>query len=288
AVIGDVLSFGPATPLPLVSPGPDPSYPRARMAAGGEELVFSARKMAGSPDTDIALALRDGDAWQDGVFGTGVGITTLSPEWAPLRLPAGVQVPDVVGAELILFNAFNPGGRRQIYAATPDAATKTAVPNLNDPLKDSYSPAMAWELNPPRYWYMRRIGAADQLRFVTQRAGELTATPIAAVSLPGGCTVDLALTPDLAPWVTPNGSHLFFQADYPAACDNEAQARRGFWVPLTPITGVPTGPAEEIPIEGIAAGQQVSTPSLSPDLCSLYFSTTDANGALALHAARRR
>ncbi|HSO00851.1 MAG TPA: hypothetical protein VLS89_21315, partial [Candidatus Nanopelagicales bacterium] len=163
AVIGEALGFGPATPLALTSPGPDPSYPRARRVGDVEELVFSARKAPNTPDTDIALGLRDGDAWQDGVFAAGAGITTPSPEWAPLRMPVGVLVPDVVGDELILFNAFNAGGRRQIYAATPDAATKTAVPNLNDPLKDASSAAMAWELNPPRYWYMRRIGAADQL-----------------------------------------------------------------------------------------------------------------------------
>jgi hypothetical protein len=153
-------------------------------------------------------------------------------------------------------------------------------------VKDTHSLAFSYAAAAPRYWYMRRVGVAEVLRFVTQPAdGVSTFQQLTPPTLPGACIVDLMLTLDMAPWATPDGQYLLFQAEYPASCGGPGP-RRGFYVEVA-SGGAPMGEAKELPIDTLPASAAVLTPAFSQDLCTLYFAS-DFEGEMTLYAARRR
>ena len=284
--IGD-LRFGEPSLMGIQSVGGSRISPRARLRDDGtEELIFNAN-VAGM-GTDIITATRNDNGWDQGVLVPGNAVNTTGQELAPIQLPPGATLPNVNLTEPILFTGM-ASGRRQIYMATSGSDTRANLPGVNQPADDSFSLAVAYTQSPARYWFMRRTGGAGAYRFVTQTAGSTVPVPVDdKLIVPGGCTVSLGQNTDIAPWVTPNGKYLLFQANYPAACNEDNKGLRAFYMQLNELNGEPTGEAKEIAIDDFSITAPVRTPSLSPDFCSLYFATEDISGVRDLYSAPRR
>jgi hypothetical protein len=97
---------------------------------------------------------------------------------------------------------------------------------------------------------------------------------------------------DATPWVTPDGRRMLLRAfPFDEMCQpRESSATDLFVVPLEPSTGMPIAPALLLAnVNG--EGTTETDPSLSPDLCTLYFAS-DAGSAgnpdFKLFRARRQ
>jgi hypothetical protein len=283
--LGDAFQLAAPEALAISGVGPSPGFPRSRLKGSVEELVFTFQGPGDPSNTDLATATRTGDTWSPAGPVTGSGVNTGAAEWAPLPLPEGVEVPGIGLAGSLLFSGFN-ADQQQIFVASLDGSSRLPVPQVIDPVKDTHSLAFSHAAAAPRYWYMRRVGVADALRFVTQPADGISAhQQLTPPALPGACMVNLMVTLDMAPWATPDGEYLLFHADYPAGCGTPG-LRRGFYVQVA-SDGVPMGEAKELPIDALPADAPVLTPSFSQDLCTLYFAS-DYEGEPTLYAARRR
>jgi hypothetical protein len=188
----------------------------------------------------------------------------------------------------LLFDRPHPGrdrARRLFAAATLEATDWTALGALNVGAA-SYSVAVAHAARPYRYWFMneQQEGGQRVIRLVT-KLGEVGEMRSLRINLPGGCP---AQGDDLAPWVTPDGRVLFFQAPYNAHGDcAQAAVLRSFYVRLGP-DGLPADdrPATML-LPNLAPSIAVQTPSLSPDECSLFVAS-DRDGQQKIYSAMRR
>lgn len=287
---GDALAFG-TLPSPITVEGTMPlSFPRVRAESGGagmnERLVYVAR--FGGSDTDIGAAL--GRPWTGSGRVANAVINTLGNESGPLLLPQTVPSPiDDFPPGSLLFDsiASDTDRRRKLFAANALVATeRQMIEGLNEG-SESYSLAVAYTAQPYRYWFMNkrvRAGGSPSISLVTKRAADIAAEPL-RINLPGGC---LAKGEDLAPWVTSNGAYLFFQSLYSARgkCD-EATVLRSFFIKLDP-SGLPAdGDVATLLLPTTAPNFTVMTPSLSADMCTLFFAS-DSNGPSTLFSASRR
>lgn len=288
AVIGDALQFGPPEVLDVMPPGENPAFPRSRLQGGVEELVFVVKGESGaSGDTDIAVTTRTANGWTPATYMDGDAVNTSAAEWAPLYLPDGVEIPGVaINTDLLLFSAV-VASKRRVFAASPGASSRAQLPGVNDITYDSYSFALAHAATPLRYWYMRTGGVSFQPALVTQVPGEGPLS-VEEISLPGAtCPVNVSSTIDLAPWVTPSGEHLLFHTPWTSSCGG-TNTWRSFFVKVSPADGQPVNAeSRELEIAGLEPDDDVRTPSLSPDLCSVYFASS-LDGSPKLYSARRR
>lgn len=274
-----------------IMPSSSPSFPRVREATNGPQMTFIA-KVSGD-NFDIATTSYDnGTGWLDGNF-VSQGINTLEPESGPLVLPVGTTLPGLnLGTQdVIVFTAMDTAAnyKRKIYAADLAASTsKVPVTSLNDG-DESYSLAVATEATPLRYWHMYRhfVGAPPGTLvtdLVTRTPTDGAPQILNNLMLPMGCDPDVIKSPDLAPWARKDGKLLLFHA-YPCGT---SPAPKGFAVLVDPDTGMPTDSAVPLQVDGMANTDDLSTPSLSPDACTLYFSSEVAGGERQLYQARRR
>ncbi|AUX40140.1 hypothetical protein SOCE26_015370 [Sorangium cellulosum] len=283
-----VLSFGPLTEIDVE--GTEPSFPRVRAEVGEDgatqRLVYVAR-FGGASHTDIATAT--GRPWTGGAVLVNAQINTGRSESGPLLLPVDAPSPvsDMPPGPLLFDHPLaGPGSLPAVFAA--DFPEGARVELIDDLLVDagSHSVAVAHALSPARYWFMsmHQDNGVTVSRLVTKRAGDAAVQPV-NIKLPGGCPAEGA---DLAPWVTPDGSLLFFQAPYSALGDcAQAVVLRSFYVRLG-ADGLPVGeqPAT-ILLPNEPPRVAVKTPSLSPDECTLFVAS-NADGAQRLYSAARR
>ncbi|CAN91244.1 hypothetical protein sce1087 [Sorangium cellulosum So ce56] len=289
AARGGVLSFGALSEIEVV--GAVPAFPRVRAEPGEGEatlrLVYTAK--FGSDDTKIATAT--GRPWTAGEVVSNFLVDDAGgQESGPLLLPLDAPSPRAgFPAGSLLFDRLltAPGSLPQLFVADGLEATQAdALPALN-PDGGSRSVAVAHGQRPSyRYWFMNRPQDAGGTtsRLVTKRA-EDAEVQVLDIHLPGDCP---ARGDDLAPWVTPDGRLLFFQAPYSARGECEtASVLRSFYVALGD-DGLPVDdqPARML-LPNLNPSVAIMTPSLSPDECTLYLAS-DKDGQQKLFAASRR
>ncbi|WP_437327868.1 hypothetical protein [Sorangium sp. So ce381] len=288
AARGGVLAFGALSEVEVA--GAMPAFPRVRAEAGEGEatlrLVYTAK--FGSDDTKIATAT--GRPWTAGEAVSSFVVDDAGQESGPLLLPLDAPSPvEGFPAGSLLFDRLptEPGSLPQLLVADGIEATQAnALPALN-PDGGSRSVAVAHGLRPSyRYWFMSRHqeGGGTTSRLVTKRAEDAEVQAL-DIHLPGDCP---AQGDDLAPWVTPDGSLLFFQAPYSARGECEAASvLRSFYVALgddgLPVDGQPA----RMLLPNLAPTVAVMTPSLSPDECTLYLAS-NKDGQQKLYSASRR
>ncbi|WP_437976784.1 hypothetical protein WMF11_06260 [Sorangium sp. So ce295] len=288
AARGGVLSFGALSEVEVA--GAMPAFPRVRAETGEGEatlrLVYTAK--FGSDDTKIATAT--GRPWTAGEVVSSFLVDAEGQESGPLLLPLDAPSPhDGFPAGSLLFDRLPPapGSLPLLHVADGLGATQADTLSALNPDGGSRSVAVAHGQRPSyRYWFMNthQDGGGNTSRLVTKRA-EDAEVQVLDIHLPGDCP---AQGDDLAPWVTPDGRLLFFQAPYSARGEcEEASVLRSFYVAL----GDDGLPLDEQParmlLPNLDPSVAVMTPSLSPDECTLYLAS-DKNGQQKLYAASRR
>ncbi|WP_437298166.1 hypothetical protein [Sorangium sp. So ce426] len=288
AARGGALSFGALSEIEVM--GAMPAFPRVRAEPGEDEatlrLVYTAK--FGSDDTKIATAT--GRPWTAGEVVASFLVDAEGQESGPLLLPLDAPSPrGGFPAGSLLFDRLPtaPGSLPQLLVADGIEATQAdALPALS-PDGGSRSVAVAHGQRPSyRYWFMTRQQDAGGTasRLVTRRA-EDAEVQVLDIRLPGDCP---AQGDDLAPWVTPDGRLLFFQARYSARGEcAAASVLRSFYVALGD-DGLPVDdqPARML-LPNLTPSVALMTPSLSPDECTLYLAS-DRDGQQKLYAASRR
>lgn len=267
------LSFGAPTAIEVE--GTAPAFPRVREEPGEGEatqrLVYVAT--FGSGDTQIATAT--GRPWTAGEVVASATVNSPESESGPLLLPVDALSPrDGFPRGSLLFDRFlaGPGSLQSLFVADALEATRADAFEALHLDGGSHSVAVAHGVRPYRYWFMNKHqdnGAATG-RLVTKLAEDAEAQVLDIV-LPGDCP---AQGDDLAPWVTPDGGVLFFQAPYSARGDcAQASVLRSFYVKLG-ADGLPVGGQKaKMLLPSLKPEIAVMTPSLSPDECTLYLAS---------------
>jgi hypothetical protein len=285
------LQFSAATPV-MISPdttGTTAFYPR--IAADDGRLFFARKyKQNSLPVRQIAQAIlnskKDGwTMWSE----LDPPINSPSDESGPLWLPDGSILENLVDQQkvnlsepVLLFDSNRDGlTTYKIFAANP-SGTEAAEVGLPTGKRDT-DVAAAPLANPPRfYWLSDANSTLGQQRLVTATATS-QATPV-SITFDNGCTAGNVT----APWVTPDGRHLFFAAAYPdqAGCMASLSAPlRLFHVRMTD-SGMPAGdPAVAVFPDDTT--HYDSTPALDPQGCMLMFARFDASASGHLAYALR-
>lgn len=162
---------------------------------------------------------------------------------------------------------------------------------FNGPAMSSYQAAVAplEEGGAPRMWWMMGSGATFKL--VTAKEGDTTTTPLEIKADPGGCPADFFYA-NPTPWVTPDGKWMLFRnVEHDASCRGPGLINAYidlYRVPLDPSQGTPSEVATPLP--DVNQSKTTDTdPSMSPDLCWLYFASNRQTGQskLRLYRAHR-
>ncbi|XXX78836.1 hypothetical protein WMF30_08670 [Sorangium sp. So ce134] len=284
------LSFG--TPMAIEVEGSAPAFPRVREepaeGEGKQRLVYVAT--FGSEDTQIATAV--GRPWTGGEAIASPEVNSPQSESGPLLLPVDALSPiDGFPQGSLLFDRVlaGPGSLPVLLVADAFAGTHTETFDALNLDGGSHSVAVAYGLRPYRYWFMIKHQDNGEItsRLVTKLAESAEAQELHIV-LPGDCP---AQGDDLAPWVTPDGSVLFFQAPYSARGDcAQASVLRSFYVRLGE-NGMPvSGEKAKMLLTSLKPEIAVMTPSLSPDECTLYVASdlNPEDRKQRIYAAARR
>ncbi|WP_437336528.1 hypothetical protein [Sorangium sp. So ce394] len=269
---GGVLSFGAPTAIEVE--GSKPAFPRVREEPGEGEGAATQRLVYvatfGSSDTQIATAT--GRPWTAGEVIASAAVNSPQPESGPLLLPVDARSPHTDFPEgSLLFDRLlaGPGSLPLLFVADRLEASQAETFDALNLDGGSRSVAVAHGIWPYRYWFMSKHQEGGQItsRLLTKLAEDTEAQELDIV-LPGQCP---AQGDDLAPWVTPDGSVLFFQAPYNARGDcAEASVLRSFYVRLG-ADGLPlSGENARMLLANLKPEIAVMTPSLSPDECTLY------------------
>lgn len=249
-----------------------------------------------SGDTPSSLFYRFGDEGSGRLFYTpsarAVGAFVGNPDIAQQSGPL------FVGALGRPFNVLydQPNSMHRIMrAATWRDSTLGSETDMPSPLGpagwDTYSIAVATALNPARlFWMSNRYGPTDVFTgLIDSGDGDDTLSiDVPQRNSSATCPRDNG---DATPWVSPDGRRMFFRAlPVDGACQPIDGATTDlFVVPLVPETGAAAQPAVELEILN-EVGTTETDPSLSADLCTLYFaSDRDAPGSdFKLYRAPRR
>ncbi|MFO0762718.1 MAG: hypothetical protein U0359_40145 [Byssovorax sp.] len=279
-------SFTFAAPVPLgLSPPYPPSALFPRIGQDGQ-LLFRFRQNQNS-DLGFALAVPGAPMqWASATPEPSPLINTLFNEEGPLYLPNGAALAGLVSEKVdtnlpvLLFDS-NVSGQRRVYAANLAGAASSEVKLKSQGV--SYLVAVAYQANPPRFFYYSNFfPAPPDAQLGTSTGGE---DPVKLpIVLDNGCHA----RGEVMPWVTPDGAWMFLSAPYPDIANgcaplNGAPAHL-FALPLD-ASGLPAGGAKAAAVFPGDQNNQVS-PSLSPDQCTLYFSQIGPNGAVMYGAVR--
>ena len=167
-------------------------------------------------------------------------------------------------------------GERNVRGATWDGTSLTSIVTMPSPLSgggwEEYSPA-AVRSTRRFYWMSTRFPPDVSMLTGEIDTGDQINVNIEIPTRTRSRTCPLAGN-DATPWVTPDGRRMFLRAyAFDDACQPlEAGATDLFVVPLEASTGMPTQAA--LPLPSVSAvGSTETDPSLSPDLCTLYFAS---------------
>jgi hypothetical protein len=275
------FEFAPGVPL-LDEPGQAQVEPRVVARAGVWRMVYTS--ISGSYE----IAASD-EPFTTGALVPGTGINSVAEEFGPLLLPPDTPLAGIAlapsDAGFLVFSR-QVGDDIEIRIADGiDGALSTTFPGVLNSGVSDFHPAIAYKPATQRAWWTqtRLVGQELVTGLVTAPLGNVgVSAALVPLPLENGCH---ARTPDVAPWVTPDGSLLLFHAEYQdqANCDLNIDGVHVFWTTLDPAGQIPQG-GEAKEILGLGAVQPVA-PSLSPDMCTLYYSDLDQPN---IYAARRR
>jgi hypothetical protein len=227
----------------------------------------------------------DEKIWQTPDYTAGYG--TVASEGG--QIDSGALFLGVGAEPNLIFDRVETQTTRRVVTATWNGTLSNMqlapVPlNPDSGASSDYSIAVAGSPggNASRaFWMSTRFGAGPSL--VT---AELTAADAEVVSLmiptPGGLTCSRSGA-DATPWVTPNGDFMLFRA-FPM--DDNCQPTDGdatdlYAAILVPGTGQPPPATTAIPLADVnrSTGSSSETdPSLSADLCALYYASDSGEG----------
>lgn len=208
-------------------------------------------------------------------LGTFVGNPDIAQQSGPL----------FVGALDPSFNVIydqSADGARTMRAATWDGATLGSEMFMPPPLSPSgfetYSIAAATALAPARLFWMSNRDGPTRIRTGLINSGDGDTFVNIEVPQRGSSNTCPRDSGDATPWVSPDGRRMFFRA---IPLDGACQPLDGattdlFVVPLVPETGAAAQPAVELTTLN-EVGVTDTDPSLSADLCVLYFASDRAS-----------
>ncbi|MCC6897971.1 MAG: hypothetical protein IT377_03295 [Polyangiaceae bacterium] len=273
----------PVAKVAGLSGGKDALVPRITTLSSTDRVVL--RQTAGN-ELDMYTATAAGAGWTALTNNLGNLVNYPNAEDSgPVIIPTGAKDPsngNVTTEPFILFDSKRDSGKHQIYVSTLFKSSLSPTPlaalNQGTSGKHDYNPAYAYlGSNPRLYWSSDR----DNKPGLYTRALSGGAVAQVSLTLDGGCAV---ITEDVEPWVTPDGSVLFFssprheQPNCALAIDGGNRAL--FYTYMDPATGKQIGTAKEIKSVRTSLATTYSktsfslrTPSLNPSSCSLYFSS---------------
>lgn len=217
-------------------------------------------------------------------------INSSGEESGALFLPDGSAIAPLVdpaiidaGKPVLLFDS-NRNGAATIAMFAANVEGSAAVPLLLPAGTRDGDIAVAALASPPRFFWRSDAGSTLGPRLVTT----IAASPVAEevpIPLDNGCVTSFVD----APWVTPDGSVLFFAAAYPAppACAPPGVGPKHVFAVRLLDTGVPAPGETAHRLFPDDVMSYDSTPALTPDRCHLLFSRFDAAANGRLHGAMR-
>jgi Tol biopolymer transport system component len=212
------------------------------------------------------------------------GVNVSAPGSPRQIAPLYIEKSGNLGFNL-LFTQFDEDAAPALYRATWDGSALTPPTRFENPVNTGsgdYSPAFAGSRF---FWVSERGGDPRLYTFTIGDSNVTEVEPNIRNGLGSSCRAE---SPDFAPWVTPDGEHLLFSA-LPAGddCDPVPGAAADLFVGLLdPSSGelVQAASPLNINVEGDSAE---TDPSLSADLCTLYFASNREGAGYRIYRARR-
>jgi hypothetical protein len=277
------LAFGdPVAKVTGLSGNADDLFPRIRTLGSTDRVVLRRNT---SNELDLHTATAQGSGWTALTSNLGNLVNYPNEEDSgPVIIPAGATDPSngsTASEPFILFDSKRNGKPQvflgQLFKSAGSPAPLAAVNQTTSGSKD-YNPAYAYlGSNPRLYWTSDRGGKPGLYTLQVSGGASVAQVPL---TLESGCAVSVE---DVEPWVTPDGTVLFFSSpryEQPNCANAVAGGIRTiFYTYLDPTTGQQIGTAKEIKavrttLETSYSNANVAlrTPSLDPSFCSLYFS----------------
>lgn len=248
--------------------GTDQRFPRA---GGGTSLFYTSR-----------LLDRD-QIWFASSPASGVGVLVSSPQIESAALLA----PGFVVEQNLFFSRGAEGSRKIVmgnWNGMTIANTQLAPLPINTPMADDYSFAVA--PNAERaYWMSNRNGQPELLWQSVAASGGSTANKFDAKI--GNC--DAQFGDDATPWVDLDGTVLLFRSQsQDADCQpTDSGAYDLFVVGLAKDGKAATRVAALSSLNTTGGNSTETDPSLSSDLCTIYFASNNGGKDFDLYRAER-
>ncbi|MBE7480178.1 MAG: hypothetical protein HS104_09360 [Polyangiaceae bacterium] len=278
------LAFGdPVAKVAGLSSSADDLFPRITTLTSTDRVVL---RRNSSNELDLYTATAQGTGWTALTNNLGNLVNYPNQEDSgPVIIPTGAVDPSngtTTTEPFVLFDS-KRNGKLQLFTSQLFKSAGSPAP-LGAPLNQStsgsrdYNPAYAYLGGNARLYWISDRNSKPGLYTFPVAGGSVAQVPL---TFENGCAV---IDEDLEPWVTPDGTVLFFSSprhDQPnCALAVNGGVRALFYTYMDPTTGQQIGTAKELKavrtaVETSVAKTNVSlrTPSLSPGFCSLYFST---------------
>ena len=280
-----LLRFRTPEKLVTLSDGMGARFPR--IGATGTDLIYQSNGVGLRYTTDSSSS-------------AGESVAQTAPDdRAPLLLSASVgSLPEATTKPFnFVFDRLLEGERRALYFGEWNSgliSAEQAPDPYNAPGTSNFALAIAVQPAPGgaarAYWMTDRL-QQEQLPLALMTALFTLDSPGAPVALNIGEGACPALPQDLTPWITPDGTTLFFShTRLDAACAPQAPSHKDLYAALlSPATGQPANAATAaaVPLSDVNSPANEVDPSFSADFCDLYFAS-DRDGENALYRAHRR
>lgn len=280
------VAFGSAEPLSVLN-----------ASAEGQNLRFP-RVFGADPKLLYSRDVFGGQMWLTADYGSNIGAALPSPpdglgtyENGALKVDAAVSGP--LSPYNFFFGKIDPGDagslRSDLYGASLDRSGSASSvvrlpppfnPNLPTP-RSSYSLAVS---QTRAFWMINNGTGIDVHLLTTKLDGDLIPSEI-SLKLTDDCEVREI---DFTPWVTPDTRILLVTAtERGQNCQLSNGQPTDILMVKLDAPGLPSGFA--LPVAGVSrAGSSEQEPSLSPDLCWLYYaSSPNSSERLRLYRAHR-
>ncbi|MEB2311180.1 MAG: hypothetical protein OZ921_12640 [Sorangiineae bacterium] len=281
------FEFDPPEPFDVINAKHQGSYLRYPRAAGERGLLYTVGNWVGN---ETAIWFTPDPTTSAGHAMPAPLDTEGVPESGPLSTRAASEGM-LAGINVFWDRGTRSGSlNRELVGGVLNAAGQvTSVAPLGAPINvvDTNNFGFAFAPLAARAWWISSRKGALNLDLFTASVGPTSPATAAQVNLvtePASCP---SAGLDAAPWVTPDGRLLLFtSAEYYGDCSSKGSTQDLYAVGLDEhgqATGF--GRRLNINLQNVYDVQ----PSLSPDLCSLYFSSNrDGANQLRLYRARRK
>ena len=281
-----LLRFGPPEKLVTLSDGTGSRFPR--IGATGTDLIYQS----------------SGDGLRytsDSSTSAGESVAHTEPDdRAPLLLSSSVAslMSQTVKPFNFVFDRLVQEPRRALYFGqwndgltsaelAPAPYNTEGTSNFGLAIAAEYAPAGAARA----YWMSDRLQPEEQVPLALMTAVLTLDTPDERVTLSIGDPPCPALPEDLTPWITPDGTTLFFShTRLDADCSPHPSGHKDLYARLmSPTMGQPVNAdsAAAVALSDVNSSANEVDPSFSADFCDLYFAS-DRDGENALYRAHRR